>query len=399
MRLLRVVELFQGLAHAQAQCQRRFAFQRQVGQHVLHQWLLVQDPATDLAVRAVMSRLGQRLAHQGTGADHAVETGHRHHLDDGRHAASLLANHPRQGPAELDFAGGIGAVAELVLQALDVELVAVVIRAMTGQQEAAEALVGLRQGEERIAHRRRTEPLVPDQLIRLPWPWRADRVGAGGVGAHVGATLFLGHGHADCHPDFVSVPDIARVVLAGEDLGQPVFGQLRLQPQRRNRGKGHGQRATGTGFGLAVQVGHRRPCHVGAGTRFGPGQRGQAMLDGGAHQLVISGVKLHQIDAMTVAIMAAEFRLVRVGQKARRHQRPAGQGTVGIDPRLGPAGAETPRPLLQRYIEAVQVGPVERGRLIGDFVGFSVLVQVHRELLDPGMPERPSEALPVSQSK
>jgi hypothetical protein len=43
------------------------------------------------------------------------------HLDDRRHAAARVADHPRQRAAELDLAGGIGAVAELVLQALQLE--------------------------------------------------------------------------------------------------------------------------------------------------------------------------------------------------------------------------------------------------------------------------------------
>ncbi|MNZ47030.1 hypothetical protein D3C78_647320 [compost metagenome] len=81
----------------------------------------------------VVRRLGQGLAHQRAGADHAIETGHGHHFDDGRHPAAFLTNHPGQGAAEFHFAGGIGTVAELVLQTLNVELVAVVIRAMARQ--------------------------------------------------------------------------------------------------------------------------------------------------------------------------------------------------------------------------------------------------------------------------
>jgi hypothetical protein len=38
------------------------------------------------------------------------------------------------------------------------------------------------------------------------------------------------------------------------------------------------------------------------------------MLDGGAHQLVVGRVKLHQVDAMAVAVMAAEHRFVRLAR-------------------------------------------------------------------------------------
>ena len=57
----------------------------------------------------------------GGGAEHAVEPGVVDHLDDRRHAAALLADHPRPGAAELDLARGVRAVAELVLEPLDVE--------------------------------------------------------------------------------------------------------------------------------------------------------------------------------------------------------------------------------------------------------------------------------------
>ena len=73
------------------------------------------------AVGGVVERLRDAGAVAGGGADHAVEAGVVDHLDDRRHAAALLADHARPGAAELDLAGGVGAVAELVLEPLDVE--------------------------------------------------------------------------------------------------------------------------------------------------------------------------------------------------------------------------------------------------------------------------------------
>jgi hypothetical protein len=101
------------------------------------------------------------------------------------------------------------------------------------------------------------------------------------------------------------------------------------------------------------------------------------VLDRRAHQLVIRRVKFHQVDAMPVTVVTAEHRFVLIGQKTRFHQRSAGQCAVGVDPRLGPTGAKTPRPLLQRQVDAIQVGAVQRGWLVGDFVGFGELMQVH----------------------
>lgn len=365
------------MPHAQGQGQRRLAFQGQVGEHVLHQRLLGQHPPADLAVGTVVGSLGQRLTHQCAGADHAVEAGHGDHLDDGRHATALLADHPGQGAAILDFAGSVRPVAQLVLQALDVELVAAAVRPVARQQEAGQALVGVGQGEEGVAHRRRAEPLVPDQFVGLPRPGNPHRVGPRGIGADVGAALLLGHRHADGDARLLLHRHVARVVLAGEDLRQPFLGQVRLQANRRHAGVGHSQRATGAGLRLAVQVGQPGPRHLGAGARVGPGQRGQFVFDGGAHQLVVGGVELHQVDAVAVAVVAMELRLVLVGQEAGRHQRAAGQLAVALQALLGPAALVATHPLLERQVEAVEVGTIQRRYLVGHFVGFGVLVQVH----------------------
>ncbi|MBK5008638.1 SDR family oxidoreductase [Pseudomonas sp. S60] len=123
---------------------------------------------------------------------------------------------------------------------------------------------------------------------------------------------------------------------------------------------------------------------MGAGAGFGPRQRRQAMLDGGAHQFMVGRVEFDQVDTVAIAVMAAEFGFVRVGQETCLHQWPTRQRAVGIDPRLGPARPVTPGPLLKRQVEAVEVGAIQGWRLVGDFVSFSVLVQVHGGLLDPG---------------
>ena len=101
------------------------------------------------------------------------------------------------------------------------------------------------------------------------------------------------------------------------------------------------------------------------------------MLDRRAHQFMVGRVKFHQVDTMAKAVVTVEHRFVLIGQESRFHQRPARQRTVRIDPRFGPTGPEAPRPLLQRQVDAIQVGAVQGWWLVGDFVGFGKLMQVH----------------------
>ena len=101
----------------------------------------------------------------GGRAEHAVEPRVVDHLDDRRHAAALLADEPCPRRRELDLARRVRAVAELVLQPLDVKAVARPVRQHARDEEAREPAVGLRKHEERVAHRRRAEPLVPVELV------------------------------------------------------------------------------------------------------------------------------------------------------------------------------------------------------------------------------------------
>ena len=116
---------------------------------------------------------------------------------------------------------------------------------------------------------------------------------------------------------------------------------------------------------------------MGAGLWIGPGQRRQAVLNRGSHQFVISRVKLHQIDPMAKTVMTDKYRFVFIGQKACSHQWATCQCTVVIDPRLCPTSAKVLAPVLQGQVDTVQVDTVQGRRLIGDLVGFGVLMQVH----------------------
>ena len=55
--------------------------------------------------------------HPGGAAEGAVESRVVDHLDDRLHPGTLIADQSRPGPVELDLAGRVGAVAELVLEA------------------------------------------------------------------------------------------------------------------------------------------------------------------------------------------------------------------------------------------------------------------------------------------
>ena len=70
-----------------------------------------------------MQRLNEGVAHHAGASRAAIEARKGAHFEDGRHAASFLAQRCRPRVHELDFRGGIGAIAEFVLQALDINAV------------------------------------------------------------------------------------------------------------------------------------------------------------------------------------------------------------------------------------------------------------------------------------
>ena len=105
-----------GHPHGQHRCGLRL--DGEVGQHVAHQRLVDQVRAERFSVRGVMDRARQTGAHAGRAAQGAVQPGQVDHLDDGRHAAALLADQPGGGTVVLDLARGVGVVAQLVLEPL-----------------------------------------------------------------------------------------------------------------------------------------------------------------------------------------------------------------------------------------------------------------------------------------
>ena len=363
-------DLVVGAGQAHRRDRRRLGLDAEVGEDVAHQRLVDQLGAEGGAVGGVVERLGDAGAVAGGGADHAVEAGVVDHLDDRRHAAALLADHPRPGAAELDLAGGVGAVAELVLEPLDVEGVALAVGRPARHQEAGDAGVGLGEDEEGVAHRRRAEPLVADELVLGPGPAAVQRRRRGGVGAHVGAALLLGHRHPAERAALAGGRQRALVVVEREEARLPLLGQLRLLAQRRDRRVGHRDRAADAALGLHQQHEHRGAGDVGAGPRLAPGQRVQAVADPDPHQLVPGAVELDLVDAVAVAVVGAQLGLVLVrleapaDRLARAADRAQLAGAV-----LGPLGALAAQRLDQRPVGVEGVVVLQRRRLVEDLVG------------------------------
>ena len=107
----------------------------------------------------------------------------------------------------------------------------------------------------------RAEPLVPGELEQ---PGLPHRVGAGRVGAEVGATLAFGHGHAAQRRPL-------RVRI--EEPRLPLLRQVRRMPKCRNGGVRHREWTAHAGLGLRQQHEERASDHVRARTRVAPGER------------------------------------------------------------------------------------------------------------------------------
>ena len=268
---------------------------------------------------------------------HAVQPGHRDHLDDRPDAPALLADQPGHRVVELRLAAGVAAVAQLVLEPLDAERVAAAVRQHPGHQEAATARRRLGQHQEQVAHRRAGEPLVPAQPVRAVrrpgWPWW-------------------------CWPGRRSRPAsrscpcrrAARACVSGvrRPGSYAAAGQQRLVPRRPApaRGAAPGRPRTSSRSG---RRGRPRPGSRRTARRRGPrarpagrsahGRAGQALADRDLHQLVPGRVELDLVDAVAVPVVGEQARLVPVGLVgpalrlgACRPAGPAGAGRPAAQP-------------------------------------------------------------------
>jgi hypothetical protein len=120
----------------------------------LHQRLGNQQGAECAAVAGVVQGLHQRLTHHAGAAENAIQARVRAHFEDGRNPAAFFAHQMRPRVDEFDFRGGVGAIAELVLQALDVDSVARAVGQPARHEQAGQSALGLGEHQVRVALRR-----------------------------------------------------------------------------------------------------------------------------------------------------------------------------------------------------------------------------------------------------
>jgi hypothetical protein len=316
-----------------------------------------------------VQRDGRRLAHQPGGAERAVEARHHPHLEDLRHAAARLADAPAERAVELDLRAGVGLVAELVLQALDRDGVARAVGQPPRHEPAAQAGRLLRQHQMRVAHRRREEPLVAGEARALAPRVGTVGLGARGVGAHVGAALLLGHAHAHRQRGLAIGRDVARVVGAVRQLGQPSVGDRRVAAQRRRDGVGHRHGAQHRRFQLREEHEARRPSQVGVRRRVGPRRAVQAGLAGRRHQRVVARMELDLVDAAPDPVVRAQLRRMHVGEpRVALHVGAAGERAERVEPARVEARGVAGQRVAQRAVGRVQVRVDERLDLVEDVV-------------------------------
>ena len=284
--------------------------------------------------------------------------------------APLLAHQARPRAVELDLARGVRAVAELVLQPLEVERVLGPVRQHAREQEAGEPARRLGEDEEGVAHRRRAEPLVPGEPVLAAGAAAAHRRRPRRVRPDVRAALLLGERHADEGPRLLGHRAEPGIVGGRADPRQPFGGQLGLTAERRHRGVRHPDRTADARFDLAQEEHAGGPGDVGAGPRGAPGSAVEALAHGQPEQGVPGRVELHLVAPVPEAVEGVEHRRVAIGQHPplehlRLPQAASERRQVG----LGPARPLPAHRLGQGPVGGVQVDVGERRRLVRDLVG------------------------------
>ena len=268
-------------------------------------------------------------------------------------------------------------VAELVLQALDRNRVGTAIGQHARQEEATEAGAGLREHQKGIAHRRREEPLVAGEAIAAA-PRRVLHIlGARCIRAHVRAALLFGHAHAHGRAALGGDGDETRVVVRGDELGQPFGCDGRIAAQRRRHRIRHRDRAQHRRFELREdqKAGGAPQMRVGLAGRGSSGctrprRRMQPGLDRRAEQRVIARMEFDLVDAPADAVVRVQRRAVRIGEpRMRLHGLAADlRAECAQCGRIGPRRMPAQR-IDERTVAREGVVAGERAALVLDRVG------------------------------
>ena len=219
----------------------RLGLHGQVGDHVLHQRLVGQQPTERRPVRDVPRRLGQRAPHQRRRAEHAVQPGRRDHLDDRPDAAALVAEPLRPGavgtPARTTRSTGCPACPSAARRRAGCAMPSARTRGTRKQVSPSGAWASTRNTSFIGAD---VNHLCPSRVYS---PVRRGRGRGRDVGPHVGAALLLGHPHAGQDPGLLTGRPQPRVVGRGGEPRGPLLGDRVVGAQRRHRGVRHRDRA------------------------------------------------------------------------------------------------------------------------------------------------------------
>ncbi len=340
----------------------------------------------------MVERLRQRPAHQPRGAHRAIGAGELDAGHEGGDPVALPADPPSEGAVELHLHRRIRAIAELVLEALKLQRVHRPVRPEARDEKGRGPVLGLREREEGVAHRRRDEPLVSGDRVAV-----LRRLRAGDVRPHIGAALPLGHGDAERQPELLLPWPEARVVVPRHDLLDQLGRDGRLARERGDRGPRHRDRVQVPVLDLRHHVAAGRARHLGRGVLAGalrrPGRGVQVRPDALLHEMMVGGMILDHVAAEPLGVERVQLGQVLVGEpRLFEHvggapappERGEHQGFV-----RSPIGRDR---FLERLIARVEIDIEIRGRLV------EPLLHSHHGFLLVGGDRRPVSLAGLSKA-
>ncbi|MHC2325447.1 hypothetical protein ACVI3S_003467 [Bradyrhizobium diazoefficiens] len=225
------------------------------------------------------------------------------------------------------------------------------------------------QHQERVAHRRRHEPFVAGDAIGVAVTHRARH-----VGAHIGATLLLGHADAERHAALAPPRRKRRVVALRRQHRHHARQQIRLRRQRGDGGARHRDWTEMAGLDLRGDVEFCGADDLGGIARRLPVRRPGRIVHAGMravrHQLVIGGMKLDLVAAIALGVEGAQLGrvLIRHAPAIGHRGRAPVLAEFGQLPLRLSAAIGLDR-LDQRPVHGEQIDIPKQRRLVEDLVG------------------------------